>query len=846
MPSSAGIASRGPDQGAQSQSIRERALEDTESSAIVAQPGPSIPKPNPRKSRPSLSDRTVESLSQVPPPPSPDRQRSNFLTHQSPMASPLKSPAMAKGRPGMGQPQALSCRETSSTQRRLNQGGADPDPSVSIRRLGRSNDGDVGSHRPIRGKAHDHSAAALKTDDGRPYRRSVIPETKEIHAARAPSGQCVPSATEAPIPPKSSAALRETIARAKAAHRAATESNSPKTHRSTDRWRKPPESEADVGNTAMLRKRVAVARTDGRLNIAALGLQKLPTELLHMYDLDLIGNGSGSWAESVDLTKLCAADNELSLLDDKFFPCGEFESPEDAGVDGSSVTAALEAFDLHGNQLARLSSRLVNLTCLTTLNLSRNKLDNMNLGVITQISALRELRLAENRLSGIMDQNLSKLSRLEVLDLSGNAITDIRGIGMLLELRSLSLSANRITKLPEGSLDLAHLREMQVAKNSLRGTLIPRNGPATLALRSVDVSLNGLTSLTDDASVILPCLQTLNIKDNRLKEIAFLSNLQSLTTFVAGGNQFTAIPQSLSDLPCLKNVDLSRNDIRYIDPELGLMECLTVLSIANNPVRDRRLLNLNTEDLKRELREKLETRPEGKDDNGQENGALPTSGLQSFDNAPKWSTDKSGSLDMSGQMLDELDSRMLEQTNQEGPIRSISFKKNNLSAIPKSIELIASTLVAIDLSHNKLNGDAYLSEGLHLDHLKRLNLSANAITSIEPLLSKLAAPSLAEIDVSRNRIPDFPVLRNIFPSLRTVQAADNNIQRLPLESMKGLHVVDISGNSINSLEPRIGLLAQEGLRTFLVGANTFRVPRRDVVEKGTEAILAWLRGRIPE
>lgn len=762
------------------------------------------------------------------------------------MASPLKLPAMAKGRPRIGQSQASSRRGTSSTQRRSNQGGADTDPSVSVKRLDPSNDRHVGNHRPIRGKGLDRSVAALKTDNGRRYRRNVIPETKELHAASTPSEEDILSATEAPIPPKSSAALRETIARAKAAHRAATESYSPKTQRSTDQWRKPPEREAGIGNTAVLRKRVAVARTEGRLNIAALGLRNLPTELLDMYDLDLVDNGSGSWAESVDLIKLGAADNELSLLDDKFFPCGDFESHEDTSVDGSSVTAALETLDLHGNQLARLSSRLVNLACLTTLNLSRNKLDNMNLGVITQISALRELRLAENRFSGIVDQDMRKLSKLEVLDLSGNAITDIRGFGMLLELRTLLLSANRFTKLPEGSLDLAYLRELQVAKNSLRGTLISGNGPATLALRSVDVSLNGLTSLTDDASIRFPCLQTLNIKDNRLKEIGSLSNLQSLTTFVAGGNQLTAIPHSLSDLPSLKNVDLSRNDIRYVDPELGLMECLSVLSIANNPVRDRRLLNLNTEDLKRELREKLETRPEGEDGNGQENGAFSTSGIPSSNNTHKWSTDKNGSLDMSGQMLDGLDSRMLEQTDQESAIRSISFKKNNFSAIPKSIELIALTLVAVDLSHNKLSGDTYLSEGLHLDHLKLLNLSANAITSIEPLMSKLAAPSLAEIDVSRNRIPDLPVLRNIFPSLRTVQAADNNIQSLPFESIKGLHVVDVSGNSINSLEPRIGLLAQEGLCTFLVGANTFRVPRRDVVEKGTKAILTWLRGRIPE
>ena len=64
--------------------------------------------------------------------------------------------------------------------------------------------------------------------------------------------------------------------------------------------------------------------------------------------------------------------------------------------------------------------------------------------------------------------------------------------------------------------------------------------------------------------------------------------------------------------------------------------------------------------------------------------------------------------------------------------------------------------------------------------------------------------------------------------------------------MKGLHVLDVTGNELGHLEPKLGLLGAEGLRTFLVGGNTFRVPRRDVVEKGTGAVLTYLRGRIPQ
>ena len=59
-------------------------------------------------------------------------------------------------------------------------------------------------------------------------------------------------------------------------------------------------------------------------------------------------------------------------------------------------------------------------------------------------------------------------------------------------------------------------------------------------------------------------------------------------------------------------------------------------------------------------------------------------------------------------------------------------------------------------------------------------------------------------------------------------------------------MLDVSGNAIAHLDPRLGLLGSEGLRTLITEANTFRVPRRDVIDKGTNAVLAWLKGRISE
>lgn len=64
--------------------------------------------------------------------------------------------------------------------------------------------------------------------------------------------------------------------------------------------------------------------------------------------------------------------------------------------------------------------------------------------------------------------------------------------------------------------------------------------------------------------------------------------------------------------------------------------------------------------------------------------------------------------------------------------------------------------------------------------------------------------------------------------------------------IKGLKIVDASSNDIAYLNPRIGLLGGPGgLEKLDVTGNRFRVPRWNVLERGTDATLRWLRGRVP-
>ena len=119
----------------------------------------------------------------------------------------------------------------------------------------------------------------------------------------------------------------------------------------------------------LLRKRIDGARTDGRLNIAAMGLKEIPDEVMNMYNLENINGDASSWAESVDLTRFVAADNELETIGDDIFPDIDPRDLADDDDARGNQFGGLETLDLHGNTLISIPRGLRRLEMLTTLNL---------------------------------------------------------------------------------------------------------------------------------------------------------------------------------------------------------------------------------------------------------------------------------------------------------------------------------------------------------------------------------------------------------------------------------------------------------------------------------------------
>ncbi|KAL1636569.1 hypothetical protein SLS56_001154 [Neofusicoccum ribis] len=628
----------------------------------------------------------------------------------------------------------------------------------------------------------------------------------------------------------SSAALREQIAKAKAARKAAAQAQAkpatpvtsevPLGGSDFDSY-EDPFNQLPKGGEAVIKKRVDTARSDGRLNIANMGLSEIPKQVLTMYEYD--PNAGASWSEAVDLVRFNAADNEIERLEDELFPdIDPEEAAEDMDATGPQF-GGLEMLDLHGNILKQLPIGLRRLERLTVLNM---------------INSLRELRLAENDLEGDLPNSIGSLTNLEVLELQGNKIGRLPDtVQELVSLRVLNVNNNGLSSLPVEALQALPLVDLSAAKNALRGTLFPDTVPAMQRLQNLDVSGNALTSL-GSSTLSMPSLKSLNVSINRLETLPDLTGWTGLLTLLAEENKLSEFPSGFTSLMSLKQANFNGNDISKIDPEIGLMENLDMFTLAANPLRERKFLTMNTADLKRDLKMRhnpaavIDEAENGGDLEDSANGIIPTNSM--------WTLKSSGVLDLSSKELTDLDEEQF--TPLANDCRQLILHHNNISYIPDAVAL-AQNITLLDLSNNRLT--TTFTDDVSLPSLRELRLSANRLPSLEFLVSSLSAPRLGHLDVSSNRLSGpLPHLRRRFPELITLLASDNGFESITVEALDGLTTVALANNSIDRVPPQVGLLWEKGLRSLEIEGNTFRVPTYATLKRGTEAVMSWLRDKI--
>ncbi|XP_063796995.1 leucine-rich repeats and immunoglobulin-like domains protein 1 [Pseudophryne corroboree] len=273
----------------------------------------------------------------------------------------------------------------------------------------------------------------------------------------------------------------------------------------------------------------------------------------------------------------------------------------------------------------------------THLNLSHNKLKEIDPAALVGLLGLREVQLGYNELTAIpslgpassqviilslhhnkirsIEQHeLTEYTALETLDLSSNEITKIHSGSFPLRLRikelnlgsnklnslepgsfdnlsrsllTLRLSKNRITQLPAKAFRLPLLTQLELNRNRIR--LI--EGLTFQGLDHLEVlklQRNNISKLTDGAFWGLARMQVLHLEYNSLTEVnsGSLYGLKSLQQLYLSNNSIYNISSGgWSFCQKLQELVLSHNNLSRLDEKsLAYLGSLTVLRLSHNAI----------------------------------------------------------------------------------------------------------------------------------------------------------------------------------------------------------------------------------------------------------------------
>uniref|UniRef100_A0A8B9QQH6 Leucine-rich repeat-containing protein 40 n=1 Tax=Anas platyrhynchos TaxID=8839 RepID=A0A8B9QQH6_ANAPL len=267
--------------------------------------------------------------------------------------------------------------------------------------------------------------------------------------------------------------------------------------------------------------------------------------------------------------------------------------------------------------------------------------------------------------------------------------------------------------------------------------------------------------------------------------------LPALTVLDVHDNQLTFLPSALGQLENLQKLDVSHNKLKSIPEELMQLSHLKSLLLQHNELSD-----------------------------------LP---------------------DGFGQLvsLEELD-----------------LSNNNLTDIPTSFALLIN-LVRLNLACNQLkNLPADISA---MKSLRQLDCTKNYLETVPAELASMA--SLEQLYLRKNKLRSLPELPSC-KLLKELHAGENQIEILNAENLKHLNslsVLELRDNKIKSVPDEITLLQKlerldlanndisrpcSGhllmLKFLALEGNPLRTIRRDLLQKGTQELLKYLRSKIQD
>ncbi|ORZ22200.1 hypothetical protein BCR42DRAFT_433534 [Absidia repens] len=271
----------------------------------------------------------------------------------------------------------------------------------------------------------------------------------------------------------------------------------------------------------------------------------------------------------------------------------------------------LQRLDIGGNQLRGLPSDLGRLPNLIALTWQGNPLRSVprNISMMELIESLRVAQISQQESTTSTtttdgsnnnnnDDGSTKTDQQDktLPQLDERKPASLESTNPAVTTRTLNLSNQKLTELSESSINQHYgVQTIQLGNNELPSFSLMAVTRFSTTLVHLSLEKNKLTTFALGLPAIFATLKTLNLANNRLREISYdaittndedksKSAFPALTDLILNNNTLTELPQGLSTviLPSLRTLRCNSNRLTTINPD-GLAN-LEVLDIANNDI----------------------------------------------------------------------------------------------------------------------------------------------------------------------------------------------------------------------------------------------------------------------
>lgn len=211
---------------------------------------------------------------------------------------------------------------------------------------------------------------------------------------------------------------------------------------------------------------------------------------------------------------------------------------------------------------------------LEVLEIGYNNLTDLKPGLFKNLSRLTLMNLTGNKLLKLTRSVFRNVTNLEYLDLSSNEMRDIKP-NLLVDfnkLKKLNLNDNAFVNLPEKLLSNKNdLEEFKMQTNKGSSPLFFPSGffSNLPALKTVHLSGSNIISLPENAFDRSKMIQEIYLDRNQLSTLMqnTFAHLENLITLDLSQNQISSLPGGLfSKNTMLKTLNLQHNQIEIITP----------------------------------------------------------------------------------------------------------------------------------------------------------------------------------------------------------------------------------------------------------------------------------------